>query len=469
MIWNRGEFTQIQVEKDWQELGRFLLDRFLNEEAFVKNTYARQHAAGKELELFSRKVREANLSRTPLEGLVDLYSQLQEGWLVYDQTNVLPWFVGGDFLYEHVREQLKTRFPELNEKEFLLLASPTQKSFSAEEELKLLKLALEAKTACARGFQYWLDATAGGNDESGEKLDLLPQKILAGLDELVREYYWIPFGYDGPAVYDRKYYAKALSEVVAKNDVETLKEKIGELEGYEKTIAGKQATVIGKFGVPLELEKQFENLRLLTVMTDERKQFSFQAHVALDKLFKEITSRLGIEPVVLKYVTLYELKQNLENARKLRELWKRRAESIFITGVEECVFRIIEGAEAERMAKEMLPKTEKTNFVKGAVGSKGANPIIIGTARILFSPEEIGRMNEGEVLVTQMTTPEFVPAMRKAVAVVTDEGGVTCHAAIVSRELGIPCVIGTKTATKVFKDGDLLEVDASKGTVKLVS
>jgi len=70
--------------------------------------------------------------------------------------------------------------------------------------------------------------------------------------------------------------------------------------------------------------------------------------------------------------------------------------------------------------------------------------------------------------VTSMTTPEFVPAMRKAKAIVTDEGGVTCHAAIVSRELNKSCVIGTKNASKVLKDGDLVEVDAEKGLIKII-
>ncbi len=62
-----------------------------------------------------------------------------------------------------------------------------------------------------------------------------------------------------------------------------------------------------------------------------------------------------------------------------------------------------------------------------------------------------------------MTDPDFLPAMKKASAIITDEGGITCHAAIVSRELKIPCIIGTRIATKVLKDGDLVEVDANKG------
>jgi pyruvate,water dikinase len=67
-----------------------------------------------------------------------------------------------------------------------------------------------------------------------------------------------------------------------------------------------------------------------------------------------------------------------------------------------------------------------------------------------------------------MTTPDFVPAMRKAVAIITDEGGITCHAAIVSRELGKPCIIGTKIATKALKDGDVVEVDADNGVVRII-
>ncbi|MEY2664432.1 MAG: hypothetical protein RIT04_240, partial [Candidatus Parcubacteria bacterium] len=75
---------------------------------------------------------------------------------------------------------------------------------------------------------------------------------------------------------------------------------------------------------------------------------------------------------------------------------------------------------------------------------------------------------DGSVLVTSMTRPEFVPLMKKAIAIVTDEGGITCHAAIVSRELKKPCIIGTKVATQVLKDGDMVEVDANSGIVRIL-
>lgn len=88
-----------------------------------------------------------------------------------------------------------------------------------------------------------------------------------------------------------------------------------------------------------------------------------------------------------------------------------------------------------------------------------------GSVRVLSSPEEGERLAEGEVLVAPITSPDWVPVMRRAAALVTDGGGVTCHAAIVSRELGIPCVVGTRNATTVLRDGETVTVDGAKGIV----
>ncbi len=101
-------------------------------------------------------------------------------------------------------------------------------------------------------------------------------------------------------------------------------------------------------------------------------------------------------------------------------------------------------------------------LLKGAAASLGA---AFGPVKIIHKPTEIDKVKDGDVLVTEMTTPDYVPAMRKAVAIVTDTGGRTCHASIVSRELGIPCVVGTGTATHVLKNGQIITVDGAKGLV----
>jgi len=98
----------------------------------------------------------------------------------------------------------------------------------------------------------------------------------------------------------------------------------------------------------------------------------------------------------------------------------------------------------------------------------GAAPgIAAGVARILRGPAEMERLKAGEVLVTTMTTPDMVPAMSRSAAIVTDEGGMTCHAAIVSRELGVPCVVGTREGTKSIPDGGEVTVDGKAGAVYL--
>lgn len=115
-----------------------------------------------------------------------------------------------------------------------------------------------------------------------------------------------------------------------------------------------------------------------------------------------------------------------------------------------------------------LKKKEKEVEIKAEAILKGlgASPgIASGKVRILSSASDIDKLQKGEVLVTKMTNPDFVPAMQRASAIITNEGGITSHAAIVSREMGVPCVVGTKEATSKLKDGEEVTVDGSAGLI----
>jgi pyruvate,water dikinase len=111
---------------------------------------------------------------------------------------------------------------------------------------------------------------------------------------------------------------------------------------------------------------------------------------------------------------------------------------------------------------EDLPEIEVEPFVQGIAASPG---IAAGPVKNVSDASQIGKVAKGDVLVARMTTPDFVPAMKRAVAIVTDEGGRTAHAAIVSRELGIPCVVGTGQATQLLSNGKWVTVDGSRGKV----
>jgi len=122
----------------------------------------------------------------------------------------------------------------------------------------------------------------------------------------------------------------------------------------------------------------------------------------------------------------------------------------------------VKGKEMEKGKRERIPVERAVILTRGLGASPG---VAIGPVKQIASMRELDKMEKGAVLVTEMTTPDFVPAMRKASAIVTNAGGSTCHAAIVSREMGIPCIVGTGNATTVLKDNAVITVDADHGLV----
>jgi len=115
--------------------------------------------------------------------------------------------------------------------------------------------------------------------------------------------------------------------------------------------------------------------------------------------------------------------------------------------------------------KEKFHSSDISETISGTVASKGSAE---GRAVIVKDRSELRKVGQGDILITPLTTPDLIMAMKKAAAIVTDLGGMTSHAAIVARELKKPCIIGTKIATQVLHDGDLVEVDAEKGVVRVL-
>ena len=122
--------------------------------------------------------------------------------------------------------------------------------------------------------------------------------------------------------------------------------------------------------------------------------------------------------------------------------------------------------------KTLLEDAKKSNEIRGLVGHKGKakGKVVKLSATDYRNKQKLDQLLSfgSFVLVAPMTVPELVPYFKNAVAFVTDEGGITCHAAIIARELNKPCVTGTRVATQTLKDGDMVEVDADKGIVKII-
>lgn len=115
---------------------------------------------------------------------------------------------------------------------------------------------------------------------------------------------------------------------------------------------------------------------------------------------------------------------------------------------------------------EKLAIEENIKEIKGTTACKG---FVKGKVKLVLSKAMLANVEKGDIMVSYMTSPDYVPAMKKCAAIVTDEGGIVCHAAIVSRELGLPCIVGTKIATEVLKDNMEVEVNANEGVIKILN
>ena len=104
-------------------------------------------------------------------------------------------------------------------------------------------------------------------------------------------------------------------------------------------------------------------------------------------------------------------------------------------------------------------------MILGNIANKGK---VQGIAKVLNNYNDIYKVNRGDILIASMTTPDLISAMEKASGFITDEGGITCHAAILSREFDVPCIVGTVDATKKIHDGDLVELDAYNGRISIL-
>jgi len=264
---------------------------------------------------------------------------------------------------------------------------------------------------------------------------------------LADKYFWLNQGYIGRGL--------------TKTDVKKIQqEKDDNKKPISKKIIEKELKLSAKERKIFSIAKQIVYGKILR--TDSR-QF---AHVIINKIIDKYAKQWQIDPKYLEILSIDELCQVIDQenniANDLQNRWQHSL--IYQTGKK---YKCLTGQKAEQFLKKnsaMVIKTQ-TAAVTGQIAQTGK---VKGIARLVFGVQHINKVKTGDILIAMATSPQLLPAMRRAAAFVTDVGGITSHAAIVSRELNKPCIVGTKHATQIFKDGDRLEVDAIAGVVKKI-
>ena len=224
-------------------------------------------------------------------------------------------------------------------------------------------------------------------------------------------------------------------------------------------------------GLIFLLISEIRYLQEQAILRLEYKDWKNGAEYKFLDLFKEISSRIGI-PVkeFLFTYTIEDARKFLKQGEKVSDKEKAARKELFVFLKENDRKLFLSG----RSAREYLQKLDISNDedLKELKGISVSAGFAKGTAKVILFKgvsellEETKNFRKGDILITTMTQPDMVPLMAKASAIVTDQGGMTSHAAVIAREFRIPCVIRTYKATQVFKSGDLIEVDAQKGIVR---
>jgi phosphohistidine swiveling domain-containing protein len=223
--------------------------------------------------------------------------------------------------------------------------------------------------------------------------------------------------------------------------------------------------------VPKEIADDLRMLRIMIYFKDELSTYVVPyVQYGLKRQWDAAAAALKVSFEGLNQLLMSEIIDGLERPQNFQGLIEKRSQASFFFHAPFRPTRGLEGTKAkvEIASIENQAHQEDYSAIREVIGKTGSRGHAIGTVQKILSSDEIANFQEGNILVTVYTAPEFVPAMKKAAAIVTDTGGLTCHAAIVSRELGKPCIIGTKNATKVLKDGDLVEVDADAGVIRIL-
>lgn len=259
-------------------------------------------------------------------------------------------------------------------------------------------------------------------------------------------------------------FEKRLNKLFDNNSKE-LHSQLQELKNKNKEIKKRKTLLFEKYNF-----SEFENniITILEFISETKAKITDHAcllNYVLVTVAKQLSKQWNVSMKIFflmfpDEIKIYAHKNKLD--KKFINSISRRKNAVIWTKGDE--LKIFFGKKANIFLDKKISK-EKINSkqINGTPIFKGK---LKGKVKIVKSIKDFSKIEQGDILISSDTTPDFVPIFNKVSAIVTDEGGVICHAAIVAREMKIPCVVGTKIATKVFKNNDVIEIDAEKGIIR---
>jgi len=465
----KGFTTMYYDQESTEDLGRWLLARIVKDKKFYRLAINNIYAYSKELLNFCAFLEKVEISELSDYQLLQFYADYEKklgqlrvwGWVPVILDGVFQPFLS-DYIMEKFSQFLLKQGLEAETAGYYSLLSTSEKMSEVQgESLKRLQLLLGIKKK--RLGKAVIDAIRQG------KIANFKQKypeVAKTMSSHLANFGWLTYAYTGP-VMSFDYLFKTLRADLQNGDVAG---QIKKIKDHFHTIKKQKTNLSRRLRLPQEINYFFTVSSELMFIKDYRKGIYQKSYVAMDKVMTELARRLGIAPRDIRNLVYNEIKAALIGGQKrIYQQKARQRTQLACYTVSQGKIKVAEGGEAKRLIaavkkNERMPVI-KVKELKGSVAYAG---LARGRAKIILTKEDVPKLKAGEILISSATNPDLISAMKKAAAFVTDTGGIICHAAIVARELKKPCVIGTKIATQVLKDGDEVEVDARQGIVRLI-
>ncbi len=366
----------------------------------------------------------------------------------------IPW-VMESYLDLLIGNIVKKVFPDTAEEVLAELLLPIKTNTSSEETPAIWELAVQInKDKYLKGiFQEHNieDALLKNNPE-----------FLYKIDDFIKKYSWVNIRWFKGEPATRKSVIERLTSVILENPEEKIlnyQKNKGRIVGFVDDFADKYFLSVEEKDT-IFLIKEYVYIR--TYRTDTLGQVFYSLFPILERAGELLSLRME----EMMYHTEEEVRQKLLGLNVHVDVESRR--KIWAILVLDNMYEIYSGERDVEKLKEEHGVSKRIMSVSEVKGNSVFKGKARGRVKIVLDPYDVPKVEKGDVLVAVMTFPSYIVAMERAVAFVTDEGGILCHASIISRELKKPCIIATKIATSVFKDGDMVEVDADTGFVRKI-
>jgi|GEM_PF-1029192 len=427
----------------------------------VRRVYAQQHRA-----IFTcwQRAMDQDLTKLSDRQLLQLFLNYREPYFgIYSIGGLAEYFLTTgehDWFEDLIEDEIRGKISVERIAEIVsVLAAPIAPSAVNREHASLLAVGV-AMMKDARVAQ----ALRHGSVAAALKLVAKKPRLHSLLTRHTKEFFWIENSYFPRPPLDELYFIEKLMDFVRSGI--SLPRELAKEKGRTQYHIQQKQKAIKRFRLSRRLRNIITLSDLLTEVHDSRKEFTLRSNAFLQHFLTEVGRRKGISFTLLVHSLPRDIVALLQGKKvPQRDLAARRSGAIY--GFSARLNYVVLARDVPGVTvKKFYQLEKKDQELRGVVASRGHG---LGKVRVIVDTGKLKEFKTGEILVTNNTTPEFVPAMRKAAAIITEQGGLTTHAAIVSRELGVPCVIGVTNVTQHLKTGDRVEVDAIQGIVKKIS